>query len=745
MAASTSAAALIAGEDRALRLETLVARLRAFAPAGRTRFIAMSAVAADIETPLASWMTGEEQSSPVKSDYRSTRQVIGRLVCARGYTRIVYDVLEGSRLTVGRAETEAFVPRPFPRVPPTEDMSGPQKALAPYALWAAASLASQSEDTAGQSVLVSIASGVRNWAAWTLKLLDQWIGVAPTFFTEPENEDDLSIWRAAQDACDDYFGVHSAEGQLLARGVAVHYGRMPGRLPRLIVQLIERRVVRVVLATSGLSQGVNLPFETVIVPLLRRQNTRMDRSEFWNLVGRAGRPGVSTEGQTLVVVNDDDRTAWRKRQIFDDYGYLIRGAEDAGRPPAHPLADLLRRLRSYWPAGADDEFFAWLETTAPLELPDANEEQVKALDAVDATLLAVLEEADAEDSAASREETARQFWRATFSRYAAAEEQQLESILLRRAKALGDLYTDRSQRRRLYVTSLPPRDAVRLHDIAQGLRDHLAAGGDYSKRPWEDRLSFVLDSVRFLADHPKFAPRATVGNSKSTWRDVLRWWLTGWRTDVSPTPTQAGPWHDFINANFSYRFNWALGSTLSLLSSDLDPDESRTFDLSNWEATGLPWIAVWLKDLIEWGTLDPVAAYLLARGGALTRPNAESLASDYYTSDDALALHDPLDPNAVRRWAAGAATIGRGREGHSYPVPLEATPIPELMDGDAARRSWPVIPAVHGADGGLRWLDASGRILAASDPPQVWNERWAEVFDFTLDPKDQLVTAKNYA
>ena len=90
---------LDAFESRALRLESLVARLRARLP--ETRFIAISAVARSLERPLAGWISGGSDSEAVTSDYRSTRQLVGRLLCrVGGGTRIEYDVLDGEPLEV---------------------------------------------------------------------------------------------------------------------------------------------------------------------------------------------------------------------------------------------------------------------------------------------------------------------------------------------------------------------------------------------------------------------------------------------------------------------------------------------------------------------------------------------------------------------------------------------------------------------------------------------------------------------
>src|SRR3546814_1956285 len=58
-----------------------------------------------------------------------------------------------------------------------------------------------------------------------------------------------------------------------------------------------------------------------------------------------------------------------------------------------------------------------------------------------------------------------------------------------------------------------------------------------------------------------------------------------------------------------------------------------------------------MKELITWGTLDSVAASLLARGDAVDRPQAEPDAKAYYegrpAGEDANAL---LDPRTIREW-----------------------------------------------------------------------------------------------
>ena len=98
--------------------------------------------------------------------------------------------------------------------------------------------------------------------------------------------------------------------QCLLSGVAYHNAALPLPLRQLIEQAVERRVLRVVCATTTLAEGVDLPFQvTVLAEWLQwRMDTRDQQQpfgalKFRNIAGRAGRAGVFTEGDTVVFEN----------------------------------------------------------------------------------------------------------------------------------------------------------------------------------------------------------------------------------------------------------------------------------------------------------------------------------------------------------------------------------------------------------------------------------------------------------
>lgn len=197
--------------------------------------------------------------------------------------------------------------------------------------------------------------------------------------------------------------------RLLARGIVVHHGKMPGLLARRLKTVIDRGYVRVIIATSTLSEGVNIPVNFLLIPSVFRSNGELPLQEFSNLIGRAGRPGVATEGSALVVL--PERT-YEKRfgrivptydRQWNGYESLVAQLEAATAAvgdlipddqASSPLAHLLRELERTWKAvvggGTEAEFIAWLEQTAVTEQASYPPSSHDYLDSLDAFLIAAI-------------------------------------------------------------------------------------------------------------------------------------------------------------------------------------------------------------------------------------------------------------------------------------------------------------------------------------------------------------------
>ncbi len=752
-------------ESRPLRLESLIARLLVHVPETQSRIIALSAVAAGMESTLAKWITGDESASPAKTLYRSTRQLIGRLQCkANNAFDIRYDLLDRASLRfseTGEGGTP-FVPAPFPPFPPAPsfDEAGPEKRLRPYLFWAAMHLVAPVSADRLHAVLVSIPQKIGGYAEDLLNLLEgDWADVrVPVVFHPPSDPGKRDKWQKCLLACEDYFGKGSREYRLLQKGIVVHHGKMPGPMARLLIQLVEEGVVHLILATSTLSEGVNLPFEVVLLPTLRRSNRWIDARDFANLAGRAGRPGYGTEGRCLVLL-PAELTNWSARQAANYYEELIGKLAIAPDTAASPtggssaLAALLLSLRTQWgllsKLNSESEFLKWLEVTATLTPASSRRsgpanDLTETLDSLDSVLLAAIVEieslAGATLTATVLEERLGEIWRRCYAHYASEREATLGQWFLRRGKALTTrIYPDAAQRRRLYRSGLPPRLGDQLMQLYPSVREHLLTGADYAAWDSDRRFAFISVLVELLASHPRFAVAAkTPGNAP--WKDILRWWVDPRGPVSTPSATRVSEWYDYVSTNFNYRFAWGIGCMLAVAANEAHGEILQPTTLDTWGETGLPWIALWLKELIVWGTLDPVAAYLLGRGRAGSRPDSIQLAHEYYAAHNILPPDERLDPPTIRKWAD---TLPKAAASDSRPTPSSTLKVRlERAFSKKVARRWRVLPTENGDR--MQWVDPAGYLLAVGDIPKDWSTAFLQDGDFFLDVDTQTVSYQPY-
>lgn len=763
--------AITDGTSRALRLEQLSARLLHAQDNKNFRIIALSAVAAKAAPAIASWLSSDADSGPITSTYRSTRQMLGRLEVARsGRFDIRYDLMDGRTLEFEdeRSDDRPYIPSPFPPVPGGVDSTlGVEKSLRGPTLWAALHLAAERPDGTRPTVMISLTQNVSSFAENCADLLDAWIVAEIALPNYWSVADDDAHWQSCLAAAEDYFTKASFEYRLLVRGIAVHHGQMPGLLARRLKVAIDRGNVRVVIATSTLSEGVNIPVNTLLIPSVHRSNAVFTVNEFSNLIGRAGRPGVATEGNALVVLPEREYRGRSREYVWnrtwEGYEELVEELKDAterastgdlsveGGSANSALAILLERLRDAWEelSGSDDDdaFGEWLEKTAVVDGDGDCDDIEKLLDTLDGLLIAAIQEVEqmrsAGLSAADLETELSALWRRTYAHVAADEEVRLARTWLGRGRAITSLYPDPNRRRQLYKTSLPPRSGSILLDRVADIRATLVAGIDYADRPAEQQFQFVRAIIALLSEVPAFRISTKLGRMRKPfedWEKLLRWWLFKTSLRKQPKPKELGPWFAFVSVNFIYRGNWGLGSLVGVLMDQGDaagPVDALTMD--DWPRSGLPWIGFWLKELVNWGTLDPVAAFLLARGNARDRAQAEADAREYYAQlGDDTAPNDKIDPRRIRDWV----------EARRPPVPVRRVSRDMVLDVQLERltrdyvvRRLSVLPL--STNDGLSWIDPAGYAVAHCERPADWNDQSSQ-FRFELSVDLRQVTGEPY-
>jgi len=126
--------------------------------------------------------------------------------------------------------------------------------------------------------------------------------------------------------------MHFGEEAVVTRGarfgVFAHHGNTPQGLRLCIEHAVKEGLVPLVVCTSTLAQGVNLPLRYLIVSTIYQGGERVKVRDFHNLMGRAGRAGMHIEGSVIFADTRvfDGRAARRERWRWDTVRGLLNTA-----------------------------------------------------------------------------------------------------------------------------------------------------------------------------------------------------------------------------------------------------------------------------------------------------------------------------------------------------------------------------------------------------------------------------------
>lgn len=109
-------------------------------------------------------------------------------------------------------------------------------------------------------------------------------------------------------------GADAQASQSAAHGIFSHHGNTPHGIRLAVEHAMREDLVRFVVCTSTLAQGVNLPIRYLIVTSVYQGMERIKVRDFHNLIGRAGRAGMHTEGSILFA----DPVIYDKRKARND-------------------------------------------------------------------------------------------------------------------------------------------------------------------------------------------------------------------------------------------------------------------------------------------------------------------------------------------------------------------------------------------------------------------------------------------
>jgi superfamily II RNA helicase len=105
-------------------------------------------------------------------------------------------------------------------------------------------------------------------------------------------------------------GFGQTLSRLLRHGVGVHHAGMLPKYRRLVEQLAQAGLLKVICGTDTLGVGINVPIRTVVLTSLSKydgvRQRHLTAREFHQIAGRAGRAGFDTAGTVVVQAPDHE-------------------------------------------------------------------------------------------------------------------------------------------------------------------------------------------------------------------------------------------------------------------------------------------------------------------------------------------------------------------------------------------------------------------------------------------------------
>ncbi len=127
------------------------------------------------------------------------------------------------------------------------------------------------------------------------------------------------------------FGENYSLSQILKYGIGFHHGDLPQEIRREMETAIQNSAINIVICTSTLAEGVNLPIRTLVVHTIKRFNgsalCSIKKRSIKNIVGRVGRAGKETRGR-IIFANNEERSevenVFKNLDIEPAYGALFK-------------------------------------------------------------------------------------------------------------------------------------------------------------------------------------------------------------------------------------------------------------------------------------------------------------------------------------------------------------------------------------------------------------------------------------
>lgn len=291
---------LIDDEDRGLQYELLLTKLKG-APGDR-KIVFISAILPNVPV-IHQWLGGEDDGL-AKSTYRPV-EIDFAFIEKKGSTwQLNFN-------TISERPKSYFLARfltddDFSFINPATRRKNLFKGRGNYlTLASAAALRARQNGPVALFTTTKADQGVAGLVEVLINMITAGIGVAKGAGQISEKQKLLAEYAKSQ------LGDAHQLTKATHLGIAFHHGSLPQEIRREIEDAVHSGSVDILVCTSTLAEGVNLPIRTLVMHTIKRYDGTstkpISRRSIKNIVGRVGRAGKETRGR-IIFANENEKS-----------------------------------------------------------------------------------------------------------------------------------------------------------------------------------------------------------------------------------------------------------------------------------------------------------------------------------------------------------------------------------------------------------------------------------------------------
>jgi superfamily II DNA/RNA helicase len=399
-------------------------------------------------------------------------------------------------------------------------------------------------------VFVGKTDSVLNYASSVL--------IAMGRFPEAHTWKNTQDWEVFKLACLEYYGLNSQILKLATYGILCHHAKLPADIRFSTENLMRNGKPKIIVATSTLAQGVNLGVSSVIITGAYVAGKQLEKRDFWNIAGRAGRAFVDTEGKILFAID--------KIETKDNTRLKITNNEDLGKgyfsqnAINEAYSGLLHHLNRISDIavknGINFEILLGLISEndfSKLHTPPDTPSVSEVFDYMDDTLLALnitFESFDIDNSDWVDTHFRTSLAAIQAEKHSTFNTDNVLDFLKARSKAVKNLAGESNKWQQITGMSLPFRSATKLRELSDDIKNQIVVFQNSAKQS-SDWIELLENLEKIILQLPSTAFQSKYAKDVNL-KSIREKWLSGLKIEEKEV--------EVVTKYFSYPVAWALSS-----------------------------------------------------------------------------------------------------------------------------------------------------------------------------------------